>query len=115
MDRIGEARFVLLGEASHGTSEFYQWRARLSSRLIAEKGFNFVAVEGDWRLPCLGHNVIQYREGLRLLLFYEFVYGCIIPFVDSGPLWDNQAIEKVGLLWNLHRPIHFSTQCSKRV
>jgi erythromycin esterase-like protein len=48
MERIGDARFVLLGEASHGTSEYYQWRARLSSRLINEKGFNFVAVEGDW-------------------------------------------------------------------
>jgi len=48
MDQIGEARFVLLGEASHGTSEYYKWRARLSSRLIAEKGFNFVSVEGDW-------------------------------------------------------------------
>jgi erythromycin esterase len=48
LERIGNARFVLLGEASHGTSEYYQWRARLSSRLIAEKGFRFVAVEGDW-------------------------------------------------------------------
>src|SRR6266545_3944975 len=48
MERIGDAHFVLLGEASHGTSEYYQWRARLSSRLIAEKGFRFVAVEGDW-------------------------------------------------------------------
>ena len=48
MERIGDAHFVLLGEASHGTSEYYQWRARLSSRLIVEKGFRFVAVEGDW-------------------------------------------------------------------
>jgi erythromycin esterase-like protein len=48
IERIGDARFVLLGEASHGTSEYYLWRARLSSRLIAEKGFRFVAVEGDW-------------------------------------------------------------------
>lgn len=48
IERIGNAHFVLLGEASHGTSEYYQWRARLSSRLIAEKGFRFVAVEGDW-------------------------------------------------------------------
>jgi erythromycin esterase len=45
---IGDARFVLLGEATHGTSEFYSWRARLSQRLIREKGFSFVAVEGDW-------------------------------------------------------------------
>jgi erythromycin esterase-like protein len=48
MDRIGEARLVLLGEASHGTAEYYQWRAILSRRLILEKGFSFLAVEGDW-------------------------------------------------------------------
>jgi erythromycin esterase len=48
LDRIGDARYVLLGEASHGTSEFYTWRARISQRLIQEKGFAFIAVEGDW-------------------------------------------------------------------
>jgi erythromycin esterase len=48
IEQIGNAHFVLLGEASHGTSEYYQWRAHLTSRLIAEKGFRFVAVEGDW-------------------------------------------------------------------
>ncbi len=48
LDRIGDARFVLLGEASHGTSDYYVWRARLSKRLIEEKDFSFVAVEGDW-------------------------------------------------------------------
>jgi len=44
----GDARVVLLGEASHGTSEFYVRRAELSRRLIEEKGFSIVAVEGDW-------------------------------------------------------------------
>ena len=48
LERIGDARFVLLGEASHGTSEYYTWRAELSKRLIREKGFSFVSVEGDW-------------------------------------------------------------------
>lgn len=48
MERIAEARFVLLGEASHGTSEYYLWRAWISRRLITEKGFSFIAVEGDW-------------------------------------------------------------------
>jgi erythromycin esterase len=48
MERIGDARFVLLGEASHGTSEYYRWRTYLSQRLIEEKGFSFIAVEGDW-------------------------------------------------------------------
>ncbi|MEU1889575.1 erythromycin esterase family protein [Streptomyces pristinaespiralis] len=48
LTRIGDARFVLLGEASHGTSEYYRWRDLLTRRLIEEKGFSFVAVEGDW-------------------------------------------------------------------
>ncbi|MDL2357636.1 MAG: erythromycin esterase family protein [Pseudomonadota bacterium] len=45
---IGDARFVLLGEATHGTHEFYQQRARITERLIAEKGYTAVAVEADW-------------------------------------------------------------------
>lgn len=48
MDRIGDSRYVLLGEATHGTHEYYTWRAEISKRLIEEKGFSFVAVEGDW-------------------------------------------------------------------
>ncbi|WP_394829834.1 erythromycin esterase family protein [Pendulispora albinea] len=48
LERIGEARFVLLGEASHGTHEFYGERARITTRLIAERGFDAVAVEADW-------------------------------------------------------------------
>jgi erythromycin esterase-like protein len=48
IERVGDARLVLIGEASHGTSEFYVWRALLSQRLIQEKDFSFVAVEGDW-------------------------------------------------------------------
>ncbi|MEW6468882.1 MAG: erythromycin esterase family protein [Bacteroidota bacterium] len=48
MERIGDSRYVLLGEASHGTHEYYAWRMKLTQRLIREKGFSFVAVEGDW-------------------------------------------------------------------
>ncbi len=48
MRQIGDARVVMLGEASHGTHEFYTWRSLISQRLIEEKGFNFIAVEGDW-------------------------------------------------------------------
>ena len=48
LERIGDARYVLLGEASHGTHEYYLWRTRISRRLIEEKGFRFIAVEGDW-------------------------------------------------------------------
>lgn len=45
---VGEARFVLLGEASHGTHEFYRERALITKRLIYERGFNAVAAEADW-------------------------------------------------------------------
>ena len=48
LGQIGAARFVLLGEASHGTQEFYRERIRITQRLIAEKGFAAVAVEADW-------------------------------------------------------------------
>lgn len=45
---VGDSRFVLLGEATHGTDEFHRWRAEISKKLISEKGFSFIAVEGDW-------------------------------------------------------------------
>lgn len=45
---VGDARFVLIGEATHGTHEFYRFRAQITKRLIAEKEFNAVAVEADW-------------------------------------------------------------------
>ncbi|PCJ88958.1 MAG: protein-L-isoaspartate O-methyltransferase [Thiotrichaceae bacterium] len=48
LDRIGDCRLVLLGEASHGTREFYDMRARISKQLIEKKGFNIIAVEADW-------------------------------------------------------------------
>ena len=61
MERIGDASYVLLGEATHGTSEFYTWRARLTRRLIEERGFGLVAVEGDWP-DC--YRVNRYVRGL---------------------------------------------------
>jgi erythromycin esterase-like protein/predicted phosphoribosyltransferase len=48
IDAIGDARLVLIGEASHGTHEFYQERAYITERLIVQKGFNAVAIEADW-------------------------------------------------------------------
>jgi erythromycin esterase-like protein len=61
LDRIGDARFVLLGEATHGTHEYYTWRAAISRRLIEEKGFSFIAVEGDWP-DC--YHVNRYVKGI---------------------------------------------------
>ncbi|HET6568318.1 MAG TPA: erythromycin esterase family protein [Rhodothermales bacterium] len=48
LDRIGDARVVLIGEASHGTSEFYQMRAQITRALIERNGFTIVSAEADW-------------------------------------------------------------------
>jgi protein-L-isoaspartate(D-aspartate) O-methyltransferase len=48
MQRIGDSRLVLLGEASHGTAEFYDMRTRITQELIEKKGFTVIAVEADW-------------------------------------------------------------------
>src|SRR5262249_22821837 len=61
LDRIGDARYVLLGQAPHGTDDFYTWRTAISRRLITEKGFHSIAVEGDWP-DC--YLVNRYVKGL---------------------------------------------------
>ena len=60
--RIGYARVVLIGEASHGTSEFYRMRDRISRALIETKGFNFVAIEGDWPDAARIDHYVRHRE-----------------------------------------------------
>src|SRR6266540_4539698 len=60
IDLAGDALFVLLGDASHGTHEFYSTRAEITKRLIREKRFQAVAVEADWPDA---HRVNQYVRG----------------------------------------------------
>src|SRR5450432_4403854 len=59
LKEIDTSRIVLLGEASHGTAEYYNWRAAISRRLIIEKGFSFIAVEGDWTDSYKVNNFIK--------------------------------------------------------
>jgi erythromycin esterase-like protein len=61
-ERFADARVVLLGEASHGTSEFYRARAAISRRLIDEHGFNIVAVEADWPDAATIDRYVRHRE-----------------------------------------------------
>jgi len=56
---IGNARFVLLGEATHGTHEFYSERAAITKRLIAEKGFSVLAIEADWPDSSRVHRYVR--------------------------------------------------------
>jgi protein-L-isoaspartate(D-aspartate) O-methyltransferase len=60
-DRFADARIVLLGEASHGTSEFYRARAAITRRLIEEHGFTIVAVEADWPDAASINRYVRHR------------------------------------------------------
>jgi protein-L-isoaspartate(D-aspartate) O-methyltransferase len=61
LERIGTSRVVLLGEASHGTSEFYQMRARITRELIEQRGFTIVAVEADWPDAARINDYVRHR------------------------------------------------------
>lgn len=62
LDLVGDARIVLIGDASHGTHEFYRERALITTRLIAEKNFSLIALEADWPE---GATVDRYLQGGR--------------------------------------------------
>lgn len=62
LQRIGDARVVLIGEASHGTSEFYRLRARITQRLIEDKGFSIVAAEADWPDAAQIDHYVRHRD-----------------------------------------------------
>ncbi len=62
LERVGDARIVLLGEATHGTSEFYRMRERISRELIVKKGFRFIAIEGDWPDAARVDNYVRHLE-----------------------------------------------------
>ena len=65
---IGNRRLVLIGEASHGTHDFYRERVRITRRLIEEKGFNSVAIEGDWPDAYRVHRFVRGAGKDRTLL-----------------------------------------------
>ncbi len=64
-DRFADARVILLGEASHGTSEFYRARAAITRRLIERHGFNVVAVEADWPDAASIDRYVRHRPGRK--------------------------------------------------
>lgn len=88
LDRIGDARVVLLGEATHGTSEFYRMRARITQQLIERHGFDFVAVEADWPDAA---RVDQYVQGGPPRSSLEFT-----PFARFPTwMWRNQEVAEL--------------------
>ena len=95
IERIGDARYVLLGEASHGTSEFYAWRTEISRRLVLEKGFSFIAVEGDWP-DC--YRVNRYVRGFESS---GETAEAVLHAFERWPTWmwaNREVVELVGWL-----------------
>jgi protein-L-isoaspartate(D-aspartate) O-methyltransferase len=87
LERVGSARVVLLGEATHGTSEFYRMRARITQALIQSKGFDFVAVEADWPDAA---RVDDYVLGHRRRSTLEFAPFSRFP----AWMWRNQEVHE---------------------
>lgn len=106
LEQIGDARFVLLGEASHGTHEFYRERALITQRLIAEKGFTAVAVEADWPdawrvnrfVRGLGDDEFasDALEGFRRFPTWMWRNSDVVNFVDWLRDW-NEGIGAAGV------------------
>lgn len=92
LEKTGEARHVLLGEASHGTSEYYTWRAKISRRLIEEQNFSFIAGEGDWP-DC--YRVNRYVKG-----YPDFGKSAreVLASFERWPTWMWATEEAVGLV-----------------
>jgi erythromycin esterase-like protein len=86
---IGDAAFVLIGEASHGTHEFYRIRADITKQLIEEHGFQAVAVEADWPDA---HRVNRYVRGLSSDKTPEEALSDFLRFPRW--MWRNRVVEE---------------------
>ena len=86
-EKIGDARFVLIGEASHGTHEFYQARIDITQQLIKEKGFMAVAIEGDWPDA---YRIHRYLQGTGNKLDWEQALGDFTRFPTW--MWRNKTL-----------------------
>lgn len=91
INEIGDSRIVLLGEASHGTSEFYTWRAEITKRLILEKNFKIIAIEGDWE------DAFQLNQYIKGSGDYSSARAALFEF-DRWPkwMWANEEVEQLG-------------------
>jgi erythromycin esterase len=97
LERVGDARIVCLGEASHGTAEYYRWRDAITRRLVTEHGFGFVAVEGDW--PDCRHvdRIVNGRPGTAARA------GEALAHFDRWPEWMWRNAEVLDLVDWLRR------------
>ncbi len=100
IDKVKDRKVVMLGEASHGTYEYYNWRARITRLLMSKYDFDFMAVEGDWP-PCykLNRHVKNYRDA-------EDDTFKVLKHFDRWPGWMQKRS---------HKPAHRNTAQSPGV
>lgn len=104
VERVATSRFTALGEASHGTHEFYWWRAALSRRLIEEHGFTWIGVEGDWP------DCWRINRWVRGLEYGDLSARQVLSGFDRWPTWMWANEDVCGFLdwlheWNQRRPV----------
>jgi protein-L-isoaspartate(D-aspartate) O-methyltransferase len=83
--RIGHSKIVLIGEATHGTSEFYRLRARISQELILKRGFKFIALEGDWP------DVARFDHYVRHFQYKQSEWAAFARF--PAWMWRNREVK----------------------
>jgi erythromycin esterase-like protein len=116
IDMIGDKRFVLIGEASHGTHEFYRIRAQITKRLVAEKGFSAVAVEADWpdayrvnqfaRKESEDHEAVDALAGFQRFPTWMWRNADVLDFVGWLRNFNEHHRKRIGFygldLYSLH-------------
>jgi erythromycin esterase-like protein len=117
LDRARDAQFVLIGEASHGTAEFYRERAEITKRLVAEAGHTVIAIEGDWPDAYRVNRYIRGESGdaspeEALSDFTRFPTWMwrnteVVDFIAWLREWNDEHASQVGFygidLYSLHR------------
>ena len=108
IQKSSTAKFVLLGEASHGTSEFYRIRSDMTKQLIQEHSFSFIAVEGDW--PAC-YEVNRYIKGMAPE--YSSAEDVLKKAFNRWPTWmwaNEENVELIDWLYNYNQ-----TQSGKKI
>jgi erythromycin esterase len=96
LQELSGERLILMGEASHGTSQYYTKRALLSKKLIQEKGLNFIAVEGDWASMARINEYVKHKPNAPGSL------ESAMESIDRWPLWMWRNLEFQSLVEWLH-------------
>lgn len=94
VEQISQAKIVMLGESTHGTHEFYEWRRIISEWLIVKHGFQLIAVEGDWP-PCWEVN--RAIHGCAIEKEYDIAIRDVLGHFNRWPtwMWANTEVERL--------------------